>query len=93
MELNERFRRAGAPLTYHNGFIQVATDDVIEREIATPFWRLAAGPVWTNVSIDIAEALDRRDSNDKAPAIFAAKALESAIKIVSDMKGWTPRPS
>ena len=35
------------------------------------------------------EALDRRDSNDKDPAIFAAKALESAIKIVSDTKGWT----
>lgn len=35
------------------------------------------------------EALDRRDSNDKDPAYFAAKALESAIKIVSDNKGWT----
>lgn len=35
------------------------------------------------------EALDRRDSNGKDPAIFAAKALESAIKIVSDTKGWT----
>ena len=35
------------------------------------------------------EALDRRDSNDKDPAIFAAKALESSIKIVSDSKGWT----
>lgn len=35
------------------------------------------------------EALDRRDANDKDPAIFAAKALESAIKIVSDLKGWT----
>ncbi len=35
------------------------------------------------------EALDRRDSNDKDPAIFAAKALESAVKIISDSKGWT----
>ena len=37
------------------------------------------------------EALDRRDSNDKDPSIFAAKALESAIKIVSDTKGWSRR--
>lgn len=29
-ELNERFRRARAPLTYHNGFIQVSMDEKIE---------------------------------------------------------------
>lgn len=88
-ELNERFRRVGAPLTFHNGFIQVATDELIEREIGSPFWRLVAVPMWENVSIDMAEALDRRDANDKDPAFFAGKALESAIKIVSDIKGWT----
>jgi hypothetical protein len=89
MELNERFRRARAPLTYHNGFIQVSMDEVIERNIAKPFWDLVANPLWKNVDIDMKEALDRRDSNDKDPALFAAKALESAIKIVSDTKGWT----
>lgn len=88
-ELNERFRRAGAPLTYHNGFIQVSMDEVIEKRIAKPFWDLVSDPLWKNVDIDMKEALDRRDSNDKDPAIFAAKALESAIKIVSDTKGWT----
>lgn len=88
-ELNERFRRAGAPLTYHNGFVQVSLDQIIEQHIATPFWQLVADPMWKNVDIDMKEALDRRDSNDKDPALFAAKALESAIKIVSDTKGWT----
>ena len=88
-ELNERFRRASAPLTYHNGFIQIATDLQIENNIAKPFWALVGEPLWRNVDIDMKEALDRRDSNDKDPAIFAAKALESAIKIVSDTKGWT----
>lgn len=88
-ELNERFRRAKAPLTYHNGFIQFAIDQQIEKQIAKPFWDLVAVPLWKNVDIDMKEALDRRDSNDKDPAIFAAKALESAIKIVSDMKHWT----
>lgn len=88
-EINERFRRAKAPLTYHNGFIQVALDGTIEQHIAKPFWNLVADPLWENVDIDMKEALDRRDSNDKDPAIFAAKALESAIKIVSDTKGWT----
>ena len=88
-ELKERFRRARAPLTYHNGFIQFALDQRIEQQIAKPFWDLVADAKWTNVDIDMKEALDRRDSNDKDPAIFAAKALESAIKIVSDEKGWT----
>lgn len=88
-EINERFRRAGAPLTYHNGFIQVSLDEVVEKSIAKPFWQLVSSPEWKNVDIDMKEALDRRDANDKDPAIFAAKALESAIKIVSDMKGWT----
>ena len=88
-ELNERFRRARAPLTYHNGFIQVALDEAIEQHIAKPFWNLVADPIWKNVDIDMKEALDRRDANDKDPAIFAAKALESAIKIISDSKGWT----
>lgn len=88
-ELNERLRRAGAPLTYHNGFIQVSLDQKIEEHVAKPFWELVADPIWKNVDIDIKEALDRRDSHDKDPALFAAKALESAIKIASDVKGWT----
>ncbi len=88
-EINERFRRAGAPLTYHNGFIQVSSDEVIEKNIAKPFWALVSQKEWLNVDIDMKEALDRRDANDKDPAIFAAKALESAIKIISDLKGWT----
>jgi hypothetical protein len=63
-ELNERFRRAKAPLTYHNGFIQFAMDQQIESHIAKPFWDLVADPLWKNVDIDMKEALDRRDSND-----------------------------
>lgn len=88
-EVNERFRRARASLTLHNGFIQVSTDEAIEKNVAKPFWELVADPLWQNVDIDMKEALDRRDSNDKDPALFAAKALESAIKIVSDQKGWS----
>lgn len=42
-ELNARFRQASYPLNYHNGYIQLSTDDVVQREIETPFWAL--GPV------------------------------------------------
>lgn len=88
-ELNERFRRSKAPLTYHNGFIQLSSDSQIEDVIRKPFWDLIADLQWENIDIDMKEAIDRRDSNGKDAALFAAKALESAIKIVSDKKGWT----
>ncbi|MCK7576619.1 MAG: hypothetical protein MZV65_12430 [Chromatiales bacterium] len=88
-ELNERLRRAGTALNYHNGFIQIAADPLIEEEIERPFWVLVAVPLWKNVDLDMKEAIDRRDANDKDPAFYAARALESAIKIISDAKGWT----
>ena len=88
-ELNERFRRAGTQLNYHNGFIQVVTDSLVEQQIERAFWKVVADPLWKNVDIDMNEALDRRDANDRDPAFYAARALESAIKIISDQKGWT----
>jgi hypothetical protein len=88
-ELNERFKRAGTPLNYHNGFIQVATDPLVEEQIERAFWTIVADPLWKNVDIDMKEALDRRDANDRDPAFYAARALESTIKIISDQKGWT----
>jgi hypothetical protein len=88
-ELNERLRRAGAKLNYHNGFIQIASDELVEAHIEKPFWALVANPLWKNVDIDMKEAVDRRDANGKDPALYAARALESVIKIISDKKGWT----
>jgi hypothetical protein len=35
------------------------------------------------------EALDQRDSGGADPAFYAARALESTIKIISDRKDWT----
>lgn len=88
-ELNERFRRARAPLNYHNGYIQIADDELIESRIETPFWALVGGALWENVDIDMKEALDRRDTGGRDPAFYAARALESTIKIISKRKNWT----
>lgn len=90
-ELNERLRRAGVPLNYHNGFLQISTDELTQTEIEQAFWSMVSEPIWKNVDIDMKEALDRRDANDRDPAFYAARALESAIKIISDQKGWTHR--
>jgi hypothetical protein len=88
-ELNERMRRSGYNLNYHNGFIQISDDTLIEAEIENQFWQLTSGPLWENVDIDMKEAIDLRDSNGRDPAFYAARALESAIKIISDQKQWT----
>lgn len=88
-ELNIRFMQASLDLNYHNGFIQRSTDPLVEAEIETPFWGLVSSPLWVNVDTDMKEAIDKRDSNDRDPAFYAARALESTIKIISDQKGWT----
>lgn len=88
-ELNERFRQSRAKLHYHNGFIQISEDETVTQQIEQPFWSLVADPMWQSVDHDMKEAIDLRDSGGRDPALFAAKALESTIKIISDTKGWT----
>jgi hypothetical protein len=88
-DLNERLRLAQYPLSYHNGLIQVSLDTTTETQIAQPFWALVSQAPWKNVDEQIKEAIDRRDSGDRTAAFHAVCALESAIKIISDTKGWT----
>jgi hypothetical protein len=88
-ELNIRLRRAGYGLNYHNGYIQISKDEKVEAEIETPFWALVADPKWKNVETDMATAIDMRDAGGPDPAWYAARALESTIKIISDDKGFT----
>jgi hypothetical protein len=88
-EINARFREARTGLHYHRGFIQLSEDTLTEKEISDPFWTILDHPMWNNVEVDIKEAIDRRDNNGRDPVLYAAKALESTIKIISDKKGWT----
>jgi hypothetical protein len=88
-ELNERFRRARVALNYHNGFIQIKTDEMVQSQIAKPFWLLVNDSKWKNVETDMLEAVDRSETAQRDPAFYAAKALESAIKIISNERGWT----
>lgn len=88
-ELNERFRQADYPFHYHNGFIQISHDALTLVQIEKPFWNLVATPIWENVDADMKEAIDRRDNNGRDPTLYAAKALESTIKIISQRKNLT----
>lgn len=87
-ELNERFKQACMPLHYHNGFIQVSHDEQLQIQVEQPFWLLLSDAQWKNVGIDMAEAIDRRDTGGRDPSFYAAKALESTIKIICDIKKW-----
>lgn len=88
-ELNERFKQARCLLHYHNGFIQKVSDELTLRQIEEPFWSLVAESKWENVDHDMKEALNLRDSGIGDPSIYAMRALESTIKIVSDDKHLT----
>ena len=81
-EINQRFRQAGAPLTFNNGNFQIVRDELTAQEVAQPFWQLLSDAAWSNVDVEMREAMDRRDSGINDAAFHAAKALESAIKVI-----------
>ncbi len=82
-ELRERIRKAGLPLTYSDRYLQISDDALLEEHVKQPFWKAISEPKWSNVATDMHEAIDRRDNGRAEAALSAAKALESAIKIIA----------
>ena len=66
-----------------------AADELISQRVEVPFWNLLNDARWKNVDHDMKEALDLRDTEGRDTAFYAAKALESAIKIISDERKLT----
>jgi AbiJ N-terminal domain 4 len=89
LELNERFRQAKIPLSYHNNLIQMSEDALIDQEVERPFWSLVSDPKWAVVDQQMKESLDERDRGDRNAVSNALNALESTIKTISNDKGWT----
>lgn len=88
-EINQRLKQAGMPLHYHGGFLQITQDEQIQKQVEQPFWNLVKEARWKNVSTGMLNAIDLRDNGGPDPSFHAAKALESAIKIICEIKGWT----
>jgi hypothetical protein len=84
-----RYAARECHLHYHNGIIQISADDTVAAEVEMPFWKVVSAPKWANVDTDMKEAIDRRDGGDRDLAVYAARALESTIKIISDDKNLT----
>ena len=83
-ELNQRLHQSRTGLAYHNGMLQRATDTLAEERVAAPFWEVAASRGWDTVDRDMKEACDRADRLEPEASNHAMRALESAIKLVSD---------
>jgi hypothetical protein len=88
-ELNQRFREAKMPFSYHNGFIQFVEDRFTSENIDEPFWGLLSDTKWKNVDYEMKEAIDSRDAGKEESITFALKALESTIKIICQEKNWS----
>lgn len=87
--INRFLRASSIRLTYANCQFQPTDASLIEKEIQEPFWDLIADPAWSNVRADMQQAFNQRDTGGPDPAFYAARALESAIKIISDLNKWT----
>jgi hypothetical protein len=88
-EVNKRAEMNRFPFRYSAGMFHLAVDPLLDEEVDDPFWPLLRAPKWANVVTDIKEAIDLRDNNGRDPAFYAARSLESAIKIISDHRGVT----
>lgn len=78
----------GIRLVYRGGRFEPSDGPVVQQAVHDPFWDLVADAQWDNVRIDMQQALSLRDNGGPNPALYAARALESTVKIVSAGKGW-----
>ncbi|MCJ2055927.1 hypothetical protein MKL09_05105 [Methylobacterium sp. J-048] len=87
--INRFLQASSIRLTYANLQFQPTDSSIIEKGIHEPFWDLVSDGKWSNVRADMQQAFNQRDSGGPDPAFYAARALESAIKIISNLKEWT----
>jgi len=88
-EINCRFGKFNFHYSYNNGKIQKSTDSLSQKQIHHPFWDIFSDPKWQYMDTCMKNAIHLRDTGGIDPAFYAAKALESVIKTISNEKGWT----
>jgi hypothetical protein len=89
-ELNERFRRAGFGYRYENGRIFRIDNELTHREIIRPALQLLADPRFEGADEEFRAAHDHYKAGEyKDCAVDALNALESTMKVICDLKGWS----
>lgn len=87
--INGFLKASGLRLTYRDLTFLPVEDERLMDEVTEPFWKLVEDRQWANVRKDMEEAFRQRDIGGPNVALLAARAFESAIKIVSDRRGYT----
>ncbi|MGB7432242.1 MAG: hypothetical protein WA921_07215 [Ahrensia sp.] len=76
-------------LVYYEGRFCPSDGPEIRDTIHDPFWELLRDSIWDNVRTDMEQAITLRDSGGPNPSLYAARSLESTIKILSSTHGWS----
>jgi hypothetical protein len=89
-ELNERFRRASFGYRYEQGKLFRIDNELTHREITRPALQLLADPRFKGADEEFRAAHDHYKAGEyKDCAVDALNALESTMKVICDLKGWS----
>lgn len=86
--LTEMLQAQSLRLVIRDGRFEPSEGPAVEQAVHDPFWDLVADARWDNVRTDMQQALSLRDSAGPNPALYAARALESTVKIIASDNCW-----
>ena len=86
--LTEMLQGQSLRLVIRDGRFEPSEGPALEQAVHDPFWDLIADARWDNVRVDMKQSLSLRDSGGPNPALYAARALESTLKIIASDNGW-----
>ena len=89
-EVNDLLQGQALPIVYRCGRFEPTDGPTTQKEVHDPFWALLGDARWENVRTDMRHALALRDTGGRDPALYAARAYESVLKIISAELGRLP---
>ena len=87
--INRFLQASSLRIAYRDFTFRPVDAALIENQVHEPFWELIEDRQWANVRADMEQAFALRDTGGPDPAFYAARALESAIKVISNVNGWS----
>jgi uncharacterized protein DUF7014/AbiJ-like protein len=89
-ELNERLRRAGFGYRYEQGKLFRIDNELMHQEVTRPALQLLTDPRFKGADEEFRAAHDHYKAGEyKDCAVDALNALESTMKVICELKGWS----
>jgi hypothetical protein len=85
--LNKPLRRAGLSIVFKERQFALVNDEIIEDEVDEPLWAALSKPGYETALEFLRRSLSERDTGGRDPALHAAKALESVLGRIVELKG------